>query len=150
MIYLSTVAAIVANEYESKRYIAYQEGMPEAEETAHKMGYTLYESGGSVATFAIDLGIRMHCKRIIVVGLDMGYPGEQTHAGGVGKKLVDTQNLRLVEGVGGRQVRTGKTLDIYRRWIERRIESETEIEWINASNGARIHGMKERTLEEIF
>ena len=101
------------------------------------MGYTLYESGGSVATFAIDLGIRMHCKRIIVVGLDMGYPGEQTHAGGVGKKLVDTQNLRLVEGVGGRQVRTGKTLDIYRRWIERRIESETEIEWINASNGAR-------------
>lgn len=150
LIYLSTVAAIVANEYESKRYIAYQEGMPEAEETAHKMGYTLYESGGSVATFVIDLGIRMHCKRIIVVGLDMGYPGEQTHAGGVGKKLVDTQNLRLVEGVGGRQVRTGKTLDIYRRWIERRIESETEIEWINASNGARIHGMKERTLEEIF
>ena len=75
------------------------------------MGFLQYESGGSVATFAIDLGIRMHCKRIIVVGLDMGYPGEQTHAGGVGKKLVDTQNLRLVEGVGGRQVEPVK------RWI---------------------------------
>lgn len=150
LIYLSTVAANVTDAYQSKRYIAYQEGMPEAEAAAYKKGVTLYESGGSVATFAIDLGIRMHCKRIVGVGLDMGYPGEQTHAGDVGEKLVNTQNLRLVEGVGGRQVRSSKTLDIYRRWIERRIESETEIEWINASNGARIHGMKERTLEEIF
>lgn len=150
LIYLSTAAAIVAKEYESKRYIAYQQGMPEAEEYAHKMGYTLYESGGSVATFAIDLGIRMHCKRIVCVGLDMGYTGDQTHAGGVGEKVINEQSLRLVEGVGGRQVRTSKTLDIYRRWIERRIERAAKMEWINASNGARIHGMKEKALEEIF
>lgn len=150
LIYLSTVASNVAAQYKGKRYIAYQDGVEAAKSYGIEQGYTIYESGGSVSTFAIDMGIRMGCLRIITVGLDMGYPGNETHAGHVGRKLVNEEKLRQVEGVGGTVVRTSKTLDIYRRWIERRIASVSGIEMINSSHGARIHGMIEKDLEEIF
>ena len=58
--------------------------------------------------------------------------------------------MRKVESVLGGMVYTSKTLDIYRRWIERRIENVNDIEFINASGGARISGMKEKSLKQII
>lgn len=150
LIYLSTVAAKVAAEYQGKRYIAYQSGIEEAQAYATEHGYTVYQSGGSVSTFAIDMGLRMKCSRIICVGLDMGYKGDSTHAGNVGRKIVSRQTMRQVEGVDDTMIYTSKTLDMYRGWIERHIEKVKDVELINASGGARIHGMKEMSLEEIF
>lgn len=150
LIYLSTVAAKVASEYQGKRYIAYQNGIEKAQKYATDHGYTVYQSGGSVSTFAIDMGIRMKCSRIVCVGLDMGYAGETTHAGSVGRKIVNQKNMRQVESVNGTRIPTSKTLDMYRGWIERHIEKVTDTEMINASGGARIHGMTEMSLEEIF
>ncbi len=150
LIYLSTVAHNVASEYEAKRYIAYQEDIEPAEEYAKANQFTIYKSGGSVATFAIDMALRMRCARLICVGLDMGYIGDDTHAGGLGRKIENKKNLRQVEAVGGGMVYTSKTLDIYRRWIERRIEKEKDVELINVSKGARIHGMKEKQLSDCI
>lgn len=147
LIYLSTVAANVAEEYQGKKYIAFQKDFSMAEEYAKERGYVLYETGGSVSTFAIDMGIRMECSRIICVGLDLGYPGEQSHVAGIGHKIVDTANMRQVEGVRQKTIPTSRSLDLYRKWIEKRIERERRTEFINASKGARIHGMKE---EELF
>lgn len=148
LLYLSTVASTVVEGYQSKRFIAFQEDYLFAEEYAKENGYPLYQSGGSVSTFALDIGIRLGCKTIVCVGLDLGYPSDSTHAKGVGPKLADTKALRKVEGVGGKEVSTSKTLDIYRNWIERRIKNEKGIEFINASGGARIHGMREMPLKE--
>ncbi len=147
LLYLSTCASSVVDAYQGKRYIAFQEGFPMAEEYAKEHQYALYQSGGSVATFAVDLGIKFGCKKIVCVGLDMGYPAERTHASGVGSKVADTKNLRQVESVSGQKIYTNKTLDIYRQWIEKRISEEKKTEFINVSNGARIHGMKEMALE---
>lgn len=149
LIYLSTVAHNVAADYKGKRYIAYQEGIEQSKEYAEKNNLMIFQSGGSVATFAIDMAIRMQCMRIICVGLDMGYTGDNTHAGGIGGKIKNKKTLRKVEAVGGSEVYTSKTLDIYRRWIERRIEGVQDIKFINASAGARIHGMEEKSLKEI-
>lgn len=149
LIYLSTVAHNVTADYQGKRYIAYQEGIEQSKEYADKNNLMAFQSGGSVATFAIDMAIRMQCSRVICVGLDMGYIGDNTHAEGIGKKIKNKKTLREVEGVGGGEVYTSKTLDIYRRWIERRIENVKNIEFINASSGARIHGMKEKSMKEI-
>ena len=149
LIYLSTVAYNVASEYNGKRYIAYQEGIAPSKEYAEKNNLTIYQSGGSVATFAIDLAIRMECARVICVGLDMGYIGDNTHAEGIGRKISDKKSLRKVESSDGGEIYTSKTLDIYRRWIERRIENVENIEFINASGGAKIHGMQEKSLKEI-
>ena len=150
LIYLSTVAHNVASEYQSKKYVAYQEDIEPAEKYAKEHQYKIYKTGGSVATFAIDMALRMKCSRIICVGLDMGYIGDETHAGGLGRKIENKKNLRQVEAVGGGMVYTSKTLDIYRRWIERRIEKEKEVEIINSSKGARIHGMKEKRLSDCI
>jgi len=150
LIYLSTVAANVVDSYQGKRYIAFQEGFPLAEEFAAKNKLSLYQSGGSVATFAIDLGIRMKVGRMICLGLDLGYIDERSHAFGIGTSVTEHGNLRKVEGIASKYVYTNKTLDIYRHWIEKRIRGEKGTEFINVSMGARIHGMKEKNLEECF
>ena len=80
----------------------------------------------------------------------MGYTGDRTHAEGVGSTIADKKNLREVQSVSSGMIYTSKTLDIYRRWIERRIEDVKDIEIINASNGARIKGMKERDFISVF
>lgn len=149
LIYLSTAAHNLVSEYKGKRYIAYQEGVELSKKYAESNKFVAYQSGGSVATFIIDMAIRMECKNIICVGLDMGYIGDNTHAGGVGKKIQNKKSLRKVESVTGGEIYTSKTLDIYRRWIERRIENVKNIKFINSSGGARIHGMEERSLKEV-
>lgn len=149
LIYLSTAAHNVASDYQGKRYIAYQEGIEQSKKYAEDNNLIIFQSGGSVATFAIDMAIRMNCRSVICIGLDMGYTGENTHAGGIGRKIKNKKTLRKVEAVGGGEVYTSKTLDIYRRWIERRIENVEDIQFINASAGARIHGMEEKSLKEI-
>lgn len=150
LIYISTAAANVVADYCSKRYIVYQNGMPQAEDMAGASRVSLYSSGGSVTTLAIDIAIRLKAKRIICVGADMGYKGENTHAGGVGRKIVDRESLKEVDAVGGGKILTGKTLNIYRKWIENRIMNENNIEFINCSTGAKINGMKETSLKEII
>ncbi|RKI43249.1 DUF115 domain-containing protein [bacterium D16-51] len=147
LIYLSTAACGVVGAYKGKRYIAFQEGFPLAEESAAEKGYPLYQSGGSVATFALDMLLRFECSQVVCIGLDLGYPGERTHASGIGSKVADTSNMRKVEGITSKYVYTSKTLDIYRRWIEKRIAGVKETELLNASKGARIRGMKEIDIE---
>ena len=149
LIYLSTAAHSLVSEYNGERYIAYQEGIGPSNEYAEKNSLVSYQSGGSVATFAIDMAIRMECKSVICVGLDMGYSGENTHAEGIGKKIQDKRSMRKVKSVDGGTVYTSKTLDIYRRWIERRIENVNKIRFVNTSNGAKIHGMEEKSLKEV-
>ena len=80
----------------------------------------------------------------------MGYRGGRTHAQGVGNDLADKRNLRKVEGIETKEIYTSRTLDLYRQWIEKRIQGITETEFINVSKGARIHGMKEEKLERIL
>lgn len=150
LIYLSTVAADVAREYKGKRYIAYQKDFEKSEQAALQGGYPLFETGGSVATFAIDIALKFKCGRLICVGLDMGYSGEKTHAGAIGRKLVNKNSLRQIEAVGGGKAYTNKNLEIYRKWIEKRISGEKGVTIINASHGARIKGMREQDLTQIY
>lgn len=144
LIYLSTVASTVVENYKGRRYIAFQKDFAPAECAAKEQGVTLFQTGGSVATFALDLGIRFGCKKILCVGLDLGYPGDHSHAQGVGSRILDKKSLRQVESVSGEMIYTSKTLDMYRKWIENRIKGIKDVELINASKGARIHGMKEQ------
>lgn len=150
LIYISTAAFNIIEAYKGKRYIAFQEGFDKAEEYAKEQGYPLYQQGGSVSTFALDLLIQFKCSRIICIGLDMGYPGERTHAAGVGSDLVDKTSLYKIEGIDSKDVYTSRPLDMYRQWIEKRISGVKGIELINVSKGARIHGMKEMKLEEAL
>lgn len=152
MIYLSTAYRGFAKNYQGKKYIAFQNEYPPAEEIANKNGYHLYQTGGSVSTTALDIGIALECKRIIFLGLDLSYPNNLVHASDTSRRtLSETDGLRQVKDINGDLVYTSKSLDIYRRWIEKRIKDVAGIEIIDATEGgAYIQGMKVRKLSEVL
>ena len=152
MLFLSTAYKGFANKYQGKKYMILQEGYDKAEEFAIKCGASLIQTGGSVSTTALDLGITFGCRRIIFLGLDLAYTGNVIHASDTSiRELKMGAGLRQVEDIDGNLIATSKVLDMYRQWIEKRISNVKETEFINASEGgANIKGMKNMKLMDII
>ncbi len=109
-------------------------------------------SGGSVATGAFSICETLGFKRIILVGQDLAYLGDNTHAGGI---AVDHTNgaaqIEMVEGVNGELVKTRYDWYVYIRWFEDAVELFKGDEIIDATEGgAKIHGTKIMTLREVI
>lgn len=149
LILLSTASASVLDYYEGPVYIAYQKGYDRAEEKAEQIGVMTFETGGSVTTTALDIALQFQAENVIFVGVDLAYTGGASHAEGVGRTITDTENLRKVTSCSGGEVYTSKNLDIYRKWIERRIRNVKDTVIYNTGNGARIEGAEWKTWEEI-
>lgn len=152
LIYLSTVAYEVPKSYIAKRYIVLQEDYQMAEKYSKEIGATLFKTGGSVVTTALDIGLRMKCASLIFLGLDLAYTNLKTHANNTMDMMtIGEDNLREVLSVNGEKIYTGKNLDSYRKWIERRIADESNIEIIDATEGgALIHGMVKKKISDIL
>lgn len=149
LIILSTAPEKLLAEYKGSVYVAYQEGYEPACGFAKNNGYTVFQTGGSVVTLAIDLAIRFGAADITLVGTDMAYTGGRSHAGGLGRKIAEGMELRKVLSVTGEYIETSRNLDIYRKWIEHRIEDVRGLVVYNTARGARIKGTIEKTLCEI-
>jgi hypothetical protein len=152
LLLMSTAYYKISQNYQGKKYLICQQGFRKAEEYAEKRDYNLYQTGGSVSTTALDLGIMLGCRRIIFLGLDLAYTGNQDHASGTASvERVSANELRQVEDINGNLVGTAKNLNIYRKWIEKRIQNVKGIEFINATEGgAKIQGMKVLRLEDVL
>lgn len=152
----STACRRIAADYHGPKYLICQEGYPEAEAYAHEHGVRIYQSGGSVSTIAMDVALRLGAARMICLGLDLAYTGNKMHATCAGKyDMIETDDLLQVRDWNGNPVQTSAALDMYRRWIEKRVETaqkETpEVEFINATEGgAYIQGMQHRKLAEVL
>ena len=100
--------------------------------------------GGSVATTATEIARIIGFKTIILVGQDLAYLGEQTHAGreeAMGEER--GYQSRWVEGVSGEQVRTRWDWIHYLQWFEAFVKEHTDITLVDATEGgALIHGSK--------
>ena len=146
LLVLTTAAFSIQKHYKGKIYLLYQNGYDKAEVVARKKKYPLYQVGGSVITLALDLAIRSKPDRIILVGADMAYTDNRQHS--FEGKLANNQleHRRLVKRIGGGYVATTKNLDIYRRWIEKRLQKDVDINVYNVSYGAKIQG----TIETSF
>lgn len=151
LLLLSTASARAAKEYAGPCCVLYQEGYEPAEKVAKENNYTLFSTGGSVATLAIDIGLRMKARKIIMCGVDLAYSDCKLHAfEKAGGMSLAAAGARQTDGVGGRKVKTGRNLDIYRKWIEKRILNQSDVKIYNASYGARIEGSKEMGLLEAI
>ncbi|MED4911302.1 DUF115 domain-containing protein [Brevibacillus centrosporus] len=141
-------------DYEGEVWFAFQKGVNECEQLAQELNVPCLETGGSVATAALDLFIQMNCNPIILVGQDLAYSNGQTHASGTmyDDRAVDTKRSRLlVEAWGGGCVSTSHSWNVYRKWIERRLDKSPKTMAINTSiGGARIRGTSEMSLEEAL
>ncbi len=156
MIFLSTVYSRIPEEYQGEKYLLCQKGFEPAEELAKRNGWDTVESGGSVATTALDLALRLSASKIIFAGLDLAYTGGMDHAGDTAYQAEVVKDTGLmVPGVNGTKVATGKNLKIYLNWIEQRLANRTEqekkIPVIDATEGGALkRGMEVRRLEEIL
>lgn len=145
LIYIPTVYYKVPKIWNGSKYMGLQNGFRLSQKMAEKDNRLLFETGGSVTTFAFDIGLRFGCKKIVCLGMDFAFTGNMTHAGtGTGINRED-KNLRQIKSVNGENIYTSSNLDNYRLWIERRIANRTEeekkVQVINASGGAYINGM---------
>ena len=150
LILLSTASSSVLDYYEGPVYIAYQNGYRKAEEIAEKIGAKAFETGGSVTTTALDIALQFKAEKVIFVGVDLAYTGGNSHAEGVGRRITDIGSLRKVISCSGEEIYTSKNLDIYRKWIERRISNLTGTDIYNKGNGARIEGATSRRSDEMM
>ncbi|WP_069650362.1 6-hydroxymethylpterin diphosphokinase MptE-like protein [Caloranaerobacter ferrireducens] len=153
IIVLSTCSEKVMNNYKGYKFIALQEGYYLAEKYAKENGNMLIRTGGSVATTALDIAIKFGCNPIIFVGQDLAYTNGRSHARDtyLCQEIIMKENLRKVEGIDGKPVFTTKSLSIFRRWIENRIEKEKRVTFIDATEGgAKIRGTIIMTLKEVI
>lgn len=109
-------------------------------------------SGGSVTTGAFSVCVTLGFRRIILVGSDLAYLDNKTHAGGL---IVDVGNtaryLEVVEDIYGKMIHTRYDWYIYLRWLEDAIESFPDIKVIDATEGgAKIHGSEVKILKEVI
>lgn len=141
LIYLSTACCNAVSHFAGKRYIVFQNGYEPAEKFASANKLALIETGGSVSTTAFDLILKFNCKSLTTIGLDLAYTDNKSHS--YDSQNIDTAKRYInVKSVTGNIVPTTNILNIYRKWIENRIENVTSVELINFSKGAYIKGMK--------
>lgn len=152
MLFLSTAFYGFAKNYQGKKYIMLQKDYDKSEEFAAEHHATVFQTGGSVSTTALDIGIQFGCKRIIFLGLDLAYTDNYVHASDTSsRELSNTNDLRQVEDINGKLVYTSRNLDMYRKWIEKRIDGVKGIEFIDATEGgAKIKGMKAMKLSDCI
>ena len=146
MLFLSTAYRGFAEKYKGDKYIIMQKGYSKAEDFASHNNLELYETGGSVATTALEIGIRLGCRRIIFYGLDLAYTDDYVHASGTSRRdFLDSNDLIETVDIYGNTIKTTKVLNIYRKWIEDRIKNIKDVEIIDATEGGvKIKGMAYR------
>lgn len=109
-------------------------------------------SGGSVATAAFSICIELKIKKIILVGQDLAYSGEYTHAGGiVGNGVVESSIAEYVEDIYGNMIPTRYDWKYFKLWFEDAISNFAWLDVIDATEGgAKIKGTKVMTLKDAI
>lgn len=138
LFFLPTIQPEIANNYVGPKVMLLQKGMTLNEKIAQNNKCHLIETGGSVATTALEIALYFGGNPIIFVGQDLAYTNGKTHVPGTTHEPWTPQmnaRLRLVPGVDGGLVSTSNNLSVYKRWIERKIVKNPEKKFINATEG---------------
>ena len=149
----STACKAIAQKYEGEKFLICQYGYDKAEEYVKDKGYQLYKTGGSVTTIARDMCIRLGCREIAFIGLDLAYTGNQSHASHTADYHVSDENDKIaVPAIGGGTVPVSRLFVMYREWIERRVaEEKGKLIVIDATEGGALKkGLQVMSLQEVF
>ncbi|MBH1942472.1 motility associated factor glycosyltransferase family protein [Mobilitalea sibirica] len=107
-------------------------------------------TGASVATSAFMTCIELGFKKIVLVGQDLAYDGEFTHAGDITEQGSQRFDI-MVEGVDGEKVRSRRDWYNFSLWYKDCIMLYPEIQVIDAkTKGAKIHGTINMSLKEVL
>ena len=146
-------------DYHIGKKFYYQEGYQYVNQLFQMNKKTLegFPTGGSVATLAFSLVCHLGFRKIVLVGQDLAYTDNKSHADGAFQKRMqeeNTENFLKVPGNYVEEVPTLRNLDSYRKWFEDYIEwweAGHEVEFINATEGgAKIKGTKLMLLADVI
>ena len=147
----------VVSIYEGKRFYEYNYDRVFAKVYGEEDYFDIcLDSGGSVANDAFSFLIKAGFENIILIGQDLAYHSEKTHAGEAyedDKKIsfVKTDKHFLVEDIYGGKVYTEENMNMYRKWFENVIKNNEGIHVIDATEGgAKIHGTEIITFREAI
>jgi hypothetical protein len=127
-------------------------------------------AGGSVATTAWDFARLLGPAEIWIAGLDLGFPGYQTHfKGALFEENAHAQSSRLcpaetlsvqslengipfsAEAADGNRILTDKRLSLYAAWFENRFSQEQSLtNYSLSSRGLAIPGLQIRNIETLL
>lgn len=113
-----------------------------------------YSTGGSVTTACFSICANLGFKRIVLIGQDLAYKGDYTHAGNVTSNVRGNGiNTLLVKDIYGNMVKTRYDWNSYIQWFNEAMPicKEHNIEVIDATEGgAFIEGTKIMRLSEVI
>ena len=147
-------------DYHTGMKFFYNEGYQFAEKILLKTGQMIGEvsCGGSVATSIFSLLYKIGLTTIILVGQDLAYTDNKSHADGTFQEVmqqVDTSRFRYVEGNYEDKVPTRSDFKIFLDWYNQYIagckEYCPDLHVINATEGgAKINNTQIMTLKEAI
>ncbi|MGB4660457.1 MAG: 6-hydroxymethylpterin diphosphokinase MptE-like protein [Mobilitalea sp.] len=111
----------------------------------------IYDIGTSVATVTFAACRKLGFKTIILVGQDLAFDGESTHAGGSVEKATWAGQNYEIEGVYGTKVTTRHDWYEFLGWFRDMIAAMEDVTVIDAKDrGAKIEGTIVMPLEEAL
>lgn len=145
-LFLLSTADWGASEYRGEKLIIYEkDSVPESEK-----GFFI-ETGGSVATAALSLCVKLGADPVVFLGQDLCYCFDKTHSGPRSSPVVPMKGGKYVEANDGKKYYTFGNLYIYLKWIERFIARNTATQFYNATAlGAVITGAPNIDLLTFF
>ncbi|NFO04371.1 motility associated factor glycosyltransferase family protein [Clostridium botulinum] len=138
--FLSTASRWAVANYNGPKYIFYNE---------ENKDDIIINTGKTVALATLDIAIKGGAKEIIFIGQDLGLLDNKSHAG-KGNEAAENGMYKKVLSVNGNMINTNDGYMYFKRQIEKEIEENTNIRFINCSKGARIKGTLEMKLEEVL
>lgn len=118
------------------------------EEKGRKMVWL--EGGGSVATVCFRMALTLGFKTIILIGQDLAFTQEKSHAG---QELTDGDflyNIMMVDGYYGDKVLTREDFKSYIDWYDLVITENKDRTIINATEGgAKLKGAIQMPFQEV-
>lgn len=113
---------------------------------------SIVDTGISVSTFLFSVCMEVGFKRIVFVGQDMAYDGENTHVGNVAEESAKIETDAMLEGIDGKMVHSRYDWKENSIWINDKIQSSTKNLEIydTKKSGAKIKGAIRMPLNEIL
>lgn len=149
---LATADRRISQYCQNRIYLVCQQGHKMAADYAEANGYTRYSSGGSVATLALDIAIRLEAAAIAFIGLDLAYYGTQMHASGTKRATFRGYEFRKEIAWNGSELNTTQAFLHFRKWMEERIqEPDATMQVVDATEGGIVKkGFIPMTLKQFL
>lgn len=138
--FLSTASRWAVSNYNGPKYMFYNE---------RKTDDIIINTGKTVAVATLDIAIKSGAKEIIFIGQDLGFLDNKRHAGTI-NYIPEDGAYKKVLSVDGSIINTNDGYLYFKRQIEKEIEENPNVRFINCSKGARIKGTLEMDLNQFL